>query len=623
MGFYEKNMMIIPSILGDAKIRVEKMEQLSYEGYARKDEYGCICIQRNGWEYPLTSRNQEEECRRLVREINFKKDNLYLVYGIANKQLLQYIVKNMTFESKLLIFEADIKVFKCCMSTADYTFLAKEKPKQCYIMMAEEFDQLLEKEMRIVNYLHMEKLLYNIQPIMLPNCYYKREFFHQCVVEIREIISSEVKKAGNSMSDMFEGLKNNYYNIRHFVECNKISEIEGKFKGYPGIIVSAGPSLEKNIQYLKDAYGKAVIFACDASVRACREIGVEPDVTASIERVYPTYEFFYKDKEFHPETVLIGPTVLWKDLLDDFKGKQIIIQKVDHGVDLLVGNNFPQVEHVDIGMSSANVAFSAAVLAGCDPIIFIGQDLAFTDDKLHSSIAHVEGEGGNDAARFDGTWAEGYDGGMVKTNDIFNWFRAWFEDKIVLDKTRTYINATEGGARIAGTQKMKFKDAVEKYCVKEKPYMLYHCLEDRIVEKEDYEKAYSDYRDNFQRDIDKMRKIQDTCKNYYNKIKRYHNDKLLRMNQKELGRVVEKLAEGTTIVQEISNDWAIYSYFAQLILQTMYHVKAIGNEITGENVKENIRLQMGLMDMIEGGCDTVIEQYEIAKAYVEEQIELL
>ena len=88
-------MMIIPTILGDAKIRIEKMEQLSYEGYARKDEYGCICINRDGWEYPLTSRNPEEECKRLIRDINFKKDNLYLVYGIANKQLLQHIVKLM------------------------------------------------------------------------------------------------------------------------------------------------------------------------------------------------------------------------------------------------------------------------------------------------------------------------------------------------------------------------------------------------------------------------------------------------------------------------------------------------------------------------------------------------
>ena len=55
------------------------------------------------------------------------------------------------------------------------------------------------------------------------------------------------------------------------------------FKGHPAIIVSAGPSLEKNIHLLREAKGKAVIIAVDAVLPTLVPAGVIPDIVVVLE----------------------------------------------------------------------------------------------------------------------------------------------------------------------------------------------------------------------------------------------------------------------------------------------------------------------------------------------------
>ncbi len=621
MNLYQKNINVLSSILGDAEVRRETLEKTSYEGYVSYNQQGIVGVQRQGEWYPLTSRRPKEETVWLTQKIDFNKDNLILVYGIANIELLKYLVKSMSSGSRLVVFESDMQVMKFCLEQEDYTFLAV--PEHCYLIASKEYDVLIEKELRIVELLGWEKLVYNIQTIMLPNSSYGREFFHKCILEIKEIMSSEIKKAGNSLSDMFHGLKNDYLNIRHFVECNSVNEVIGKFKGYPAIIVAAGPSLEKNISHIQETKGKALILACDASVDACKKYGVVPDAVASIERVEATYRLYYKEKEFDKDMVLLGPTLLHPELLEEYPGKKVLYQKVDHGMDVLVGESFKQIEYYDIGTSCAHVAFETAMLAGCNPIVLIGQDLAFTDDKLHSDITHTKYEGANNDRRFDGTYVEGVYGEPVKSNDIFNWFRSWFESQMLMHPEVTYIDATEGGAKIGGTQIMTFQEVIAKYCVKDMPYNMHQCLEDRQVTTEDYLREYSEFQRRISKVISKIEIIQRDAEAYYKKLEEIYDRKIEQMNKKELNKVIQEMNEGTKLVQNISLDTEVYSFFAQLILQTMYRVKAIGNDVTNENVMKNLKLQGNLMGMIMRSCSVIIGQYEEAKSYVQEQLESL
>ena len=56
-------------------------------------------------------------------------------------------------------------------------------------------------------------------------------------------------------------------NLPHLVSCPGIFSLENKLQGVPGILVSAGPSLDKNLPLLKTASKRALIIAVATAFR--------------------------------------------------------------------------------------------------------------------------------------------------------------------------------------------------------------------------------------------------------------------------------------------------------------------------------------------------------------------
>ena len=618
MSYYNKNINNLRGIIGDSDDRIQMLEAVHYtENDIYENEQKVVMVCKNQAYYAMNSIHTENECKLLTREIDFHKDNMILIYGVVNIEVLKYIVKKSSQASRIIVFETDKKVMKYCLEHFDYTFLAESA--NSLIIFSEEYDEVVNRELQVVEYMGFENLVYNMQIVMLPNFHEQKDFVHKTVRRIKEILVSQIQKYGNSIQDNFKGFRNNYKNMPEYMTCNSISEIRGKYKGYPAIVVASGPSMEKNIHHIKEAYGKALIIACDASVGACAAQGVIPDAVASIERIPATYNFYYKGKEFDEDMVLIGPTVLWPDIFKEYPGKKIILAKLSYGADKIISDNFPRVEHEEIGMSCANVAFTAAAVAGCNPIILVGQDLAFTDDKIHSDTTHTVYEGNNDAKGFDGNYVEDVYGNPVKTNTIYNWFRSWFEMQCILlrDKLEV-IDATEGGARIKGTTVMPFEEAIKRYCVKEKERKLVEYLEDVHVEKSEIIEKYQEVLTYLEKEKEALSQIQKDAEEYYEELEEIYDRDIMNMTKNQLIDTVKEMQKGNSMIQKISEKESIYIYFQQIIKQTISHVKAIGNELTNENVMANLKLHGNLMGMIKNSCEYIRKEYEDMEEHVKQ-----
>jgi len=109
------------------------------------------------------------------------------------------------------------------------------------------------------------------------------------------------------------------------------------------------------------------------------------------------------------------------------------------------------------GPSVANVAVDLADKMGCSPIIFVGLDFAFTD-KTHSKDAEHTS---NSNAMGNLFKVEANRGGLVNTSMGFYVMKLWIEQRIKADNT--YINATEGGAKIAGVNVMSLDEALKMH----------------------------------------------------------------------------------------------------------------------------------------------------------------
>jgi hypothetical protein len=102
---------------------------------------------------------------------------------------------------------------------------------------------------------------------------------------------------------------------------------------------------------------------------------------------------------------------------------------------------------------------------GFDKIILVGQDLAFTGNKSHADGTFKETMAVEDTKDF--LMVPGNVEKMVPTREDFDNYRKWFEEFIEYwkgIKDVQFINATEGGALIKGTQIMTLKDAISLYC---------------------------------------------------------------------------------------------------------------------------------------------------------------
>lgn len=619
-AIYEKNIRAWDEKTSFLKEKIEFLNtiNLKEENAVRETDQG-IEFFLNGEYYKINSRFPDEEAELLTKGLKEKKDYFIVLFTIGNLNLLHKIMKMISADSRLLIYEPNFYLFKYVLMHYDLSFLLDSG--QVGLLFDYGRDKEMENEISSYASLQWGNLIKNLQIIAPPNTWHYREKCYHVVKQLCASINLHIKLLGNSLEDIFNGQENNYKNIDAEIETNDLREIKDKFQGYPAIIVASGPSLDKNIDILSEAQDKALIIACDASMEACKKYGVKPDGVASIERDIPTYQYYYEGKSFDERLVLLGPSLLWPQIYEEYKGKKIVTNKVDTGIDGWWCSHFSRLQFLNQGMSSAHVAFAYARYAGCDPIILIGQDLAYTENKKHSDLTHTEFEGENDSHEADDLMVEGINGEMLLTDRIYNIFRKWYEDQIAGYRELKVIDATEGGAKILGSEIMTLREAVDTYCVKSLPFHLYDCLsENKELDNKDYIHKYEELIREAKKQKNRLKRQQSRAAKHYRLLEDlYYGDSIHRMNTEQLTEVLLKMQKGDRIIQELSSEEYLFTYFQQMVRQTIIFVKGLGNEITPENVIQNIRLQANLMGVIKDSVVLILQEYDKMIDFLEEK----
>lgn len=279
-------------------------------------------------------------------------------------------------------------------------------------------------------------------------------------VSVIQVMKSAAANAfsiyGNDPDDSMIGIKNTLYNIDEIISNPGIKDLKGAFKGKPGIVVATGPSLMKNIDLLHEVKDKAVIVAADASMQIMKKHGLKPHMVTSLERTSETHWLFADLEEEDLEDVYFAacPVV------------HPVVYKNKFSERIMVYRHFATFKWLgiekgtmDIGPSSGNMAFKLLEYMGCEPIILIGQDLAFDGDTTHAEGGHF----GANQERYHKDRIVEVEGNYVpkiRTTSIWDSFRRFYEQDVSRFKGRV-INATEGGAKINGTELMSFREAID------------------------------------------------------------------------------------------------------------------------------------------------------------------
>ncbi len=278
----------------------------------------------------------------------------------------------------------------------------------------------------------------------------------------RYLIDAEVSR-NTLLAFSTKWTKNNFENLHSVLESRPIINLYNKFTDIPIIVVAAGPSLDKNIHLLPKVKGKAVIIAVGTSYKSVCKQGIEPDFVFAIDGAEAQAEIF-KDIE-ESESWLCYPPMVYPQVPSLFPKKFLIKTSSSiEWINKITGN----VGEITGGPSVANYAFEFATKIGGNPIIFIGQDLALSENRTHAKNTIHEKNVITDKSFL--VEVESIDGGKVFTRRDFHSMLTCYQIMIEqLGGKFKVIDATEGGALIPGTDIMPFNEVINHYLTQNYP----------------------------------------------------------------------------------------------------------------------------------------------------------
>lgn len=446
-----------------------KLENFDFSSYEIKDteietaqdDTKIIKVIKNEYEWYLNSKYEA---------IQFTKDWVYnlgkieiiatiVVYGLGNGSILKELIKTTNDSVIFIIYEPSIDVFLRVMKEIDFSFLEK----RAFILVEGINDTYLETVLQVfVTYENLSVCKFVGHPNYW-SCFPAegRSYLLRLQTILKHIDVNKNTKL--RMGDAY--YKNILMNMKYLTKSCIIDQIQDRVgidipRDFPAIIVSAGPSLSKNIRDLKKAKKRAFIIATDSALVGLLKEEIIPDAYVTVDPLKPLNRF---EDERIDKIPLICTESARYEAVEKNKDKIIFVNNF-----LGYGNAFynkmgHDYQSIDQGGSVATFAYTVAKIIGFRTIIFIGQDLSFEKDKRYYDQAKEWGRS-NAILEHNCVEVEDIYGGKVKTTKDMAYYLEWFETQIKNDSHIEVIDATEGGAKINGSNIMKLSLVIQEKC---------------------------------------------------------------------------------------------------------------------------------------------------------------
>lgn len=460
-------------------------EQNKYEVFIGKDPIDINIIDKKTFKYIYE--NPAKDTQDMIEDIEskYKRYPIMYFYGLGNGVFYKTILHNPTHK-KIIVIEPELEIIYIVLNLLDLSYeLATEKLTLFYSKFATytQFYFLVSKEEFAIY-----AKLYNLH-IHTPFYDDFSEDYKKLNQDIAKAISQMAVSRGNSIDDMLIGIKQHIENmpqmITNYAYCDLVRKRHNLMD--TAIIVSTGPSLDKQLKVLKEFAPYATIISVDASYPILAKNNIAPDYVTSIERMIPTSSFFAKShSNIDKDIYFIVASLTHKQTVKYLKNRKLVLTMRPQQSEIAF--RLKNYGYLGVGHSCANQAYQLAYVLGHKNIILIGQDLAFGKDGASHAKGHTI------AQPDENLYTIAYGGeGTVRTTYVWEKFKNQFEKDIEQSKQDgvTTYDCTEGGARINGAIEKPFLDVIGELCKDKKIKKLptINKVKDKTADK-DLLKAY-------------------------------------------------------------------------------------------------------------------------------------
>lgn len=438
---------------------------------AKNGELTLVVPAASGRPLYLHSRYQpSDEAKKLLATIDFDENVVFFVYGFGLGYHLDELFAKASDEAIIYLFEPDPVVLKTAFENRDFAKLIESRRVNFFTNLDKGalFTKLTPNTAMISLGSQTVRLAGSVQR--------NKSYFEQIDLWMEEFAAFGRTSLNTLVINGRKTAENLAKNLGWYVAAPDISLLKDRHVGKPAIIVSAGPSLRKNKHLLKQASEHAVIIAVQTTLQPLLELGVEPDYVTSLDYHEICTRFFEK-----------LPKSIKTELVAEPKATSLIFD-LNPGPLWLLGNTFADslLKEMKLGRSGlqsgatvAHLAFYLAQHIGCEPILFVGQDLGFSDGLCYTPGTSYEDVWRPEFGRFCTVETKQWEqiirdkpilrripdvqGRPMYTEERLYAYLQQFE-RDFLQCDRTIIDATEGGALKRGSTPMSLAAALEQYC---------------------------------------------------------------------------------------------------------------------------------------------------------------
>jgi hypothetical protein len=395
------------------------------------------------------------EAARLARAMLDGTEQLIVLLGIGSGYLLEE-VHGVNPDAHILIIEPEQCLFAEVIKTRDLaSLLGGEKVTLLLEPESIDFDELLP-----------HPSAGNVRLIVFRPY---RALFQEKIRRIERDFQSYVngKRINIATLKRFDRLwtKNIFKNCAHFFILPGVETLRSLGRGFPAVILAAGPSQEAQLSLLQKLQHRIILIAVDTAAQPLMTRHIIPDFILTVDPQYINSHYVARmETSCDPAAcpVLVADPAVYPTVLRTYPGPTVLSSSVFSPGKVI--ERFSGVKgSIAAGGSVATAAFDLGRILGAEPLFMQGLDLSYGMGKTHLSGSLVERYLLSRMNRFHpllshtvrymrgGEAAPVKDkrGGTVFTDRRMLLYRSWFEHQMRTEKRKVF-NITAGGLTIEG-----------------------------------------------------------------------------------------------------------------------------------------------------------------------------
>ncbi len=391
-----------------------------------------------------------KEAARFIEGVGADSHDLFIVLGLGFAYHVEELARRVSADSSIIIIEKSPLIAAEALKRRQLGALFGDRRVNLMIAPSDEeiLDALRDRSSASVSFLThrgSHQLFPDYYSTMLETC---RAQLSSKTVNIATLARFEKIWSSNIAR-----------NINRFIGSPGASDFYGRFEGVGAVVVAAGPSLNRSIEFIRSIRGRALIVAVDTAYGVLKKNGITPDFTVAVDPQPVNARYF--EGSCPESTVLVADPTVHPSVFRLFGGRYVT---TGIAFNLLKWIESEAGEHGEItnGGSVSTNAYDFARRLGCSPVVMVGQDLSFSDGLAHARGSYLDEQV---YLRTNRTWnahchnrfqqralpavyVEAIGGGRVRTNHKMMIFRSWFAKR----QDASLINATVSGALIPGVE---------------------------------------------------------------------------------------------------------------------------------------------------------------------------